>query len=55
MSLQELIDRTVGKKGLFRISAWWMHKILSSIVEELDGVILQGNDFSIDFNNDFAI
>lgn len=54
-TIQELIDRAVGKQGIFRIPAWWMHKILSSIAEELNSMISQEQDFSNDFNDDFAI
>lgn len=54
-TIQELIDRAVGKKGVFRIPSWWMHKILSSIVGEMDGMITMPHDFSNDFNDDFAI
>lgn len=54
-TIQELIDRAVGKQGIFRIPAWWMHKILSRIAEDLNGMIPQEHDFSNDFNDDFAI
>lgn len=55
MDLQEIIDKAVGKKGVFRIPSWWMHKILSTMAEELDNVIPLSHDFSNDFNEDFAI
>ena len=55
MDLHELIDRAIGKKGVFRIPSWWMYKILSTIVSEMDGMITQQHDFSNDFNDDFAI
>lgn len=55
MKLQEIIDRAVGKTGIFRIPSWWMHKILSTIVGELDGMIPQSQDFNNDYNDDFAI
>lgn len=54
-TLQELIDRAVGKQGVFRIPAWWMHKILSTIAEDLLGMIPQSHSFNNDFNDDFAI
>ena len=55
MRLQEMIDRAVGKSGVFRIPSWWMHKILTTITTDLDGMIPQSHDFSNDFNEDFAI
>lgn len=54
-NLSEIIDRAVGKKGIFRIPSWWMHKILTSIVGSLDEMIPLSHDFSNDFNDDFAI
>lgn len=54
-TIQELIDRAVGKTGIFRIPSWWMHKILSMMVDELDSVITQFHEFNNDFNDDFAI
>lgn len=53
--IQELIDRVVGKKGVFRAPSWWMHKILTDIVEELEGTLPLSHDFNNDFNEDFAI
>lgn len=53
--IQELIDRAVGKKGVFRIPSWWMHKILTSIASNLDEIVPISHDFSNDFNEDFAI
>lgn len=51
--LHALIDRAIGTKGVFnRIPAWWMNKILSTIA---DGYIPISQDFSNDFNEDFAI
>ena len=32
-TIQKLIDRAVGTKGTLRIPAWWMHKILSDLVQ----------------------
>lgn len=55
MVLQEMIDKVVGKKGVFRAPSWWMHKILSSIATDLESAILLPHSFSNDFNEDFAI
>lgn len=55
MTLLEMIDKAVGKKGVFRIPSWWMHKILSTITTELEGTIPLPHDFNDDFNEDFAI
>ena len=32
------IDKAVGKKGLLRLPSWWLHKILSAIVDMIEGV-----------------
>ena len=55
MTLQTLIDRVVGKKGVFRAPSWWMHKILSAMATDLGSAIILPKSFSDDFNEDFAI
>jgi hypothetical protein len=32
-----------------------MHKILTTVVNDLDGMIPQSHDFNNDYNDDFAI
>lgn len=54
-SIQELIDRVVGKTGVFRAPSWWLHKILSDMVSEMDGMLPLSHDFNDDFNEDFAL
>ena len=49
--LQALIDKVVGKKGVFRAPSWWLHKILSEIT---DNMIPISQDYSNDFNDDFS-
>ena len=49
--LQALIDKVVGKKGVFRAPAWWLNKILS---EMNDSTIPLNRDFSDEFSNDFT-
>lgn len=55
VKLQDLIDRAVGKTGIFRIQSWWMHKILSTMSDQLDNTIQINRSFSNDFSNDFTI
>ena len=50
--LQALIDKVVGKKGVFRAPSWWMNKILSELA---DSFIPISQDYSNDFNEDFSI
>ena len=54
-SLQSLIDRVIGKKGVLRAPSWWMHKILSDMAYELEGMVPMSHDFNDDFNEDFAL
>ena len=53
--LKALIDRAIGKKGVFnRLPAWWMNKILSEIVDKTEDSIPIQHQFSDEFNNDFS-
>lgn len=53
--LQSLIDRAIGKKGILRIPAWWMNKILSELLNKTEDSIPLQHQFSDEFNNDFSI
>lgn len=53
--LQALIDRAIGKKGILRVPAWWMNKILSEIADKTEDSIPLQHQFSDEFNNDFSI
>lgn len=53
--LQALIDRAIGKKGILRIPAWWMNKILSELLNKTEDSIPLQHQFSDEFNNDFSI
>lgn len=53
--LQALIDKVVGKKGVFRAPSWWMNKILSEITNKTEDSIPLQHQFSDEFNNDFSI
>lgn len=50
--LHDLIDRAIGKKGVLKIPAWWMNKILSDITNNMVPI---SRDFNNDFNEDFTI
>jgi hypothetical protein len=53
--LQALIDRAIGKKGVLKLPAWWMNKILSEITNKTEDSIPLQRQFSDEFNNDFSI
>ena len=53
--LHALIDRAIGKKGILRIPAWWMNKILSELLNKTEDSIPLQHQFSDEFNNDFSI
>lgn len=53
--LQALIDRAIGKKGILRVPAWWMNKILSELLNKTEDSIPLQHQFSDEFNNDFSI
>lgn len=37
-NLQNLIDKVIGKKGIFKAPAWWVHNIFSSIKSKVDAI-----------------
>ena len=43
--IQKIIDRAVGTEGILRIPSWWMHKILSDLVQYCDS--LESSDAGI--------
>jgi hypothetical protein len=53
--LQALIDRAIGKKGVLKLPAWWMNKILSEITNKTEDSIPLQHQFPDEFNNDFSI
>lgn len=53
--LQALIDRAIGKKGVLKLPAWWMNKILSELLNKTEDSIPLQHQFSDEFNNDFSI
>ena len=53
--IQALIDKAIGKKGILRIPAWWMNKILSELFNKTEDSIPLQHQFSDEFNNDFSI
>ena len=32
-TIQALIDKVIGKKGLIRVPSWWMRKVLMQIAD----------------------
>lgn len=53
--IHALIDRAIGKKGVLKLPAWWMNKILSEIADKTEDCIPLQHQFSDEFNNDFSI